>query len=520
MNNQLFGKEARQKIKQGVDKVCNVVGVTYGPLGRNFGAFRPLDEAPLISKDGVSAAKEVSSLDEVESVGINAIKSAADKTVKEVGDSTTLTCILAQEIYSLGMDQVNNGSNPIELKKGIEHAVEEVCKYIDDVSTPIESINDIRNVARVATNSDDELSNLIVQAYEKVGKEGNILVGNSNSPLSYVTITEGIIFNKGYLVRYFINNPNKGTWEAENPIIAIADKEITTLKGGLQELMQIAVNENRPLLIIAQTTKDEALATLALNAHAGRINACVVDAPHSFDIRTAYLHDFAALTGATVVSDVTGVKFDDMVNGVLANTGTAKKVIVGETKTIIIGGDSNEAEILERKSEIENKLNGDCTEFNARHYRERLAMLQGIVAQIFVGSNSDVEQKEKEDRLDDALRSVRSSTEEGIIDGCGYTLNDASSIELLDKDIDYTVGFEIVKQAIQRPLERILENGYLDVDKIKDEMQTKGRYLPKLERYGDIREHGVVDSAKAIKTALRNAASVAGTLLTTEVVIY
>lgn len=514
----IFGEEARGKILKGVNTLANAVKVTLGPKGRNV-AIEKSFGSPIITKDGVTVAKEIEVKDKFENMGAQMVREVASKTADVAGDGTTTATVLAQAIYREGLRSTTAGANPIEIKRGIDKAVAVLVEEIKRISKPINDKKEIAQVAIISANSDQSIGELIADAMEKVGRYGVITVEEAKGMDSELEVVEGMQFDRGYLSPYFVTDTEKMESILENPAILICDKKIGSMKDLLPILEQIA-KQGKPLLIIAEDVEGEALATLVVNKMRGVLNVSAVKAPGFGDRKKAMLQDIAALTGARVVSDDLGVKLENMT---FADLGKAKKVRLTKESTTIIDGAGDESVISARVVQIKAEIEHTTSEYDKEKLQERLAKLSDGVAVIRVGAATETEMKEKKDRVDDALHATRAAVEEGIVAGGGVALLRAQkALDSLKLEGDQALGVAIIRRAIEEPARVIASNAGYDasvvVDKVKNATGNEG-FDAKTEQYVDLIKAGVVDPAKVTRTALQNAASIAGLLLTTESMI-
>ena len=515
-----FNMDARDLLKKGVDELANAVKVTLGPKGRNviiekkFGAHH-------ITKDGVTVAKEVELACPYENMGAQLVKEVASKTNDDAGDGTTTATVLAQSIIGVGLKNVTAGANPMDLKRGIDKAVKVV---VDNIAGQAQEIGDdfekIENVAKISANGDETIGALIAEAMRKVKKEGVITVEEAKGIETTVDVVEGMQFDRGYISPYFVTDTEKMEAQMENPYILIYDKKISVLKELLPVLEQ-TVQTGRPMLIIAEDIDSEALATLVVNRLRGNLKICAVKAPGFGDRRKAMLEDIAILTGGTVISEEKGLKLEGATIDML---GTAEKVTVNKDNTVIVNGAGDKDAIHSRVSQIKVQIENTTSDYDKEKLQERLAKLAGGVAVLYVGAASEVEMKEKKDRVDDALSATRAAIEEGVVPGGGIAyIRAISSLEgLKGENEDETTGIEIVKRAIEEPLRQIVANagkeGAVVVQKVKEGTGDFG-YNARKDIYENLYAAGVIDPAKVTRVALENAASIAGMFLTTEAVI-
>lgn len=515
-----FDIEARDSLKRGVDALANAVKVTLGPKGRNVILGKTYG-APHITKDGVSVAKEIELEDPFENMGAQLVKEVASKTNDDAGDGTTTATILAQSIIGVGLKNVTAGANPMDLKRGIDKAVAKIVAEIRSMAQEIgDNFEKIEHVAKISANGDEQIGQLIAEAMRKVKKEGVITVEEAKGIETTVEVVEGMQFDRGYISPYFVTNSEKMEAQLENPYILIYDKKISTLKEILPILEQI-VQTGRPLLIIAEDIDSEALATLVVNRLRGGLKVCAVKAPGFGDRRKAMLQDIAILTDGVVISEETGLKIDAVTLDML---GKAEKITVDKDNTIIVGGAGDKEAIRERSAQIKAQIANTTSDYDREKLQERLAKLSGGVAVLYVGAPSEVEMKEKKDRVDDALSATRAAVEEGTVPGGGTAL--LRAVRALDglvgENDDETTGIEIIRRAVEEPLRQIVANagkeGAVIVQRVKDGEGDFG-YNARLDQFENLYVSGVIDPAKVTRVALENAASIAGMFLTTECVI-
>lgn len=515
-----FNVEARDLLKVGVDALADAVKVTLGPKGRNVVIDKKFG-APQISKDGVTVAKEIELSDPFANMGAQMLKEVASKTGDDAGDGTTTATVLAQSIINVGLKNVTAGANPMELKRGIDIAVAKVVESIKKQAHAIGDDNDkIEQVAKISANNDSEIGRLIAEAMEKVGREGVITVEEAKGTETTVEVVEGMQFDRGYISPYFVTNTEKMEAELENPFILIHDKKISTMKDMLPVLEQTA-QSGRPLLIIAEDVDGEALATLVVNRLRGSLKVAAVKAPGFGDRRKEMLQDLAVLTGGTVISEETGLKLE---NTTLDMLGKAEKVTIDKENTTIVNGGGAKDAIDARGVQIKAQIANTTSDYDREKLQERLAKLSGGVAVLYVGAASEVEMKEKKDRVDDALSATRAAVEEGIVPGGGVAyIRAIESLEnLKGATEDETTGIEIIKRAIEEPLRQIAFNagkeGAVIVQKVREGKGDFG-YNARVDEYQNFNKTGVIDPAKVTRVALENAASIAGMFLTTECVL-
>ena len=515
-----FNTEARDVLKQGVDQLANAVKVTLGPKGRNVVLEKKFG-APQITKDGVTVAKEIELEDKLANTGAQLVKSVASKTGDDAGDGTTTATILTQAIVNEGLKNVTAGANPLDLKRGIDKAVNKVVEYIKANAEVVGNNYDkIEQVATVSANNDPEIGKLLADAMRKVSKDGVITIEESKSRETNIGVVEGMQFDRGYLSGYFVTDADKMECVMENPYILIYDKKISNLKDFLP-ILQPAAESGRPLLVIAEDVDSEALTTLVVNRLRGGLKICAVKAPGFGDRRKAMLEDIAVLTGGVVISEDKGLKLEQ---ATLEMLGTADKVTVSKDYTTIVNGAGKKENIADRVAQIKNEIANTKSSYHKEKLQERLAKLAGGVAVLYVGANSEVEMKEKKDRVDDALCATRAAMEEGVVAGGGTTYIRAQDAlkDLKGENADEQTGINIVARAIEEPLRQIVANaggeGAVVVDKVR---AGKGDYgfNARTEVYEDMRKAGVIDPAKVARVALENAASIAGMFLTTECLI-
>ena len=515
-----FDIEARESLKRGVDALANAVKVTLGPKGRNVILGKTYG-APHITKDGVSVAKEIELEDPFENMGAQLVKEVASKTNDDAGDGTTTATILAQSIIGVGLKNVTAGANPMDLKRGIDKAVAKIVAEIRSMAQEIgDNFEKIEHVAKISSNGDEQIGQLIAEAMRKVNKEGVITVEEAKGIETTVEVVEGMQFDRGYISPYFVTNSEKMEAQLENPYILIYDKKISTLKEILPILEQ-TVQTGRPLLIIAEDIDSEALATLVVNRLRGGLKVCAVKAPGFGDRRKAMLQDIAILTDGVVISEETGLSIDAVSLDML---GKAEKISVTKDNTTIVNGAGDKEAIRERAAQIKAQIANTTSDYDREKLQERLAKLSGGVAVLYVGAPSEVEMKEKKDRVDDALSATRAAVEEGTVPGGGTAL--LRAVRALDglvgENEDETTGIEIIRRAVEEPLRQIVANagkeGAVIVQRVKDGEGDFG-YNARLDQFENLYASGVIDPAKVTRVALENAASIAGMFLTTECVI-
>jgi chaperonin GroEL len=512
-----FDIEARDGLKRGVDALANAVKVTLGPKGRNVIISKSFG-GPSVTKDGVSVAKEVELTDALENMGAQMVKEVASKTNDLAGDGTTTATVLAQAIVKEGLKNVAAGANPMDLTRGIDKAVEALVEDLHKQSKTVgDSTDKIKQVAAISANNDGTIGDLIAQAFEKVGKEGVITVEEAKGTDTYVDVVEGMQFDRGYLSPYFVTDSEKMTTELESPYILLYDKKISAMKDLLPVLEPVA-QSGKPLLIIAEDVDGEALATLVVNKLRGSLRIAAVKAPGFGDRRKAMLEDIAILTGGTVIAEERGFSLD---NATIDMLGTAEKVSIDKDNTTIVNGAGNADDITARVNQIKAQIETTTSDYDKEKLQERLAKLAGGVAVLYVGAASEVEMKEKKDRVDDALHATRAAVEEGIVAGGGVALVRAKSVlsSIETTNADEKTGIQIVERAIEAPLRTIVENaggeGSVVVSKVLEGKDDFG-YDAKTDQYVNMLEAGIIDPKKVTRVALENAASVSGMILTTE----
>ena len=512
--------DARDLLKKGVDQLADAVKVTLGPKGRNVIIEKKFG-APQITKDGVTVAKEVELEDHFENTGAQLVKSVASKTGDDAGDGTTTATILAQSIVNVGLKNVTAGANPMDLKRGIDKAVDAVVNYIKNVAEKVDDNYDkIEQVATVSANNDPEIGKLIADAMRKVSKDGVITIEESKSRDTYINVVEGMQFDRGYLSGYFMTDADKMECVMDNPYILLYDKKISNIKDFLP-ILQPAAESGRPLLVIAEDVDSEALTTLVVNRLRGGLKICAVKAPGFGDRRKAMLEDIAVLTGGIVISEEKGLKLEQATLDML---GTCDKVTVTKDNTTIVNGAGEKQQIADRVAQIKNEIANTTSSYDKEKLQERLAKMSGGVAVLYVGANSEVEMKEKKDRVDDALCATRAAIEEGVVAGGGTTYIRALSAlkDVKGCNADEQTGINIVVRAIEEPLRQIVTNaggeGAVVVQKVREGEGDFG-YNARTDTFEDMRKAGVIDPAKVARVALENAASIAGLFLTTECLI-
>ncbi len=513
-----YDTEARASLKNGVDKLANAVRVTLGPKGRNVVIEKQFG-SPNVTKDGVSVAKEIELEDRLENVGAQMVKEVASKTSDIAGDGTTTATVLAQSIISEGLKNVTAGANPMEIKKGIDLAKNRVVEFISENSKDIPDSNQIAQVATISANDDVEIGSKIAEAMDKVGKDGVITVEESKTAETYLEFVEGMQFDRGYLSPYFVSNSDTMEAELEDPYVLVHDKKITNMKD-LLPLLEKVVQAGKSILIIAEDIEGEALATLVVNKLRGTFNVIAVKAPGFGDRRSAMLEDIATLTGATVISEDRGFKLESTT---LDELGTCKKVLSDKDNTTIVDGGGTKESITNKVNEIRVHIENTTSDYDREKLQERLAKLSGGVAVLNVGAATEVEMKEKKDRVDDALHATRAAVEEGIVTGGGVVLLRASKdLENIETTPSLQVGVDIMKRALEGPIRQICSNAGVEssivVQKVLESEDDFG-YDARNEEYVDMFKSGIIDPAKVSRVAVENASSISGLLLTTEVAI-
>ena len=514
-----FNTKARDRIKKGVDTLANAVKVTLGPKGRNVVIDKKFG-APTVTKDGVSVAKEIELKDAIENMGAQLVKEVASKTADSAGDGTTTATVLAQSIFAHGIKNVAAGANPMDLKRGVDKAVEAVVAALAQQSKTIDSSNEITQVASISANNDEEIGQMIAHAMEKVGKDGVITVEEAKGTETEVKLVEGMQFDRGYLSPYFVTNTERMEAELESPYILIYDKKISSMKELLPVLEAVA-QTGKPLLIISEDVDGEALATLVVNKIRGSLKIAAVKAPGFGDRRKAMLEDIAVLTGGTVISEERGYKLE---NATIDYLGTAEKINIDKDNTIVVNGSGEKSQIEARINQIKSQIENTTSDYDREKLQERLAKLSGGVAILYIGAATEVEMKEKKDRVDDALHATRAAVEEGVVAGGGVALVRAiSSLDnITTENADQKTGVNIVRLALESPLRVIVENagqeGSVVIQKVLEGKDDYG-FNARTDQYENLFEAGVIDPTKVTRLALENAASIAALLLTTECVI-
>ncbi|MGK7389465.1 MAG: chaperonin GroEL [Candidatus Cyclobacteriaceae bacterium M2_1C_046] len=514
-----FENIARDGLKRGVDKLANAVKVTLGPKGRNVIIDKKFG-APTVTKDGVSVAKEIELKDAIENMGAQLVKEVASKTADDAGDGTTTATVLAQSIFAHGIKNVAAGANPMDLKRGIDKAVQAVIENLQSQSKSISDSNEIAQVGTISANNDEEIGKMISMAMDKVGKDGVITVEEAKGTETEVKTVEGMQFDRGYLSPYFVTNTDKMEAELDNPYILIYDKKISNMKE-LLPVLEATAQTGKPLLIISEDVDGEALATLVVNKIRGALKVAAVKAPGFGDRRKAMLEDIAVLTGGTVISEERGYKLE---NATIDYLGTAEKINIDKDNTTIVNGNGNPDDIKARVNQIKQQIENTTSDYDREKLQERLAKLSGGVAILYIGAATEVEMKEKKDRVDDALHATRAAVQEGVIPGGGVAF--IRAIASLDKlkvhNDDQATGVNIIRLALESPLRTIVENagqeGSVVVQKVKEGKDDYG-YNARENRYENLLKAGVLDPTKVARLALENAASIASLLLTTEAVV-
>jgi chaperonin GroEL len=515
-----FEADARERMLKGVDILANAVKVTLGPKGRNVVIDKSFG-APRVTKDGVSVAKEIELEDKFENMGAQMVKEVASKTNDEAGDGTTTATVLAQSIVREGAKYVAAGMNPMDLKRGVDLAVSKVVDAIQKASEPVSGSKGIKQVGTISANGEAEIGEMIAQAMSKVGNEGVITVEEAKSLESELDVVEGMQFDRGYLSPYFVTNAEKMTVELEDCLVLLHEAKLSSLQPMLP-LLEKVVQTSKPLLIIAEDIEGEALATLVVNKLRGGLKIAAVKAPGFGDRRKAMLEDIAILTGGQVVSEDLGIKLEDVDLGML---GKAKRVNISKDDTTIVDGTGKKKDIEARVAQIRSQIETTSSDYDREKLQERLAKLAGGVAVIKVGGATEVEVKERKDRVDDALNATRAAVEEGIVPGGGTALLNASRAlkGLKGDNDDQNAGIDIVRRALQAPIRQIAENagneGSIIVGKLLEQDDPKFGFNAQTEKYGDLLKMGIVDPAKVVRHALQDAASVAGLLITTEAMV-
>ncbi len=515
-----FDIDAREQLKKGIDKLASAVKVTLGPKGRNVVIEKKFG-APQITKDGVTVAKEIELEDKFENVGAQMVKEVASKTNDDAGDGTTTATVLAQSIVNVGIKNVTAGANPMDLKRGIDKAVAKVIESLKSQSTEVgESNEKIEAVAKISANNDAEIGRLIAEAMGKVKNEGVITVEEAKGTETHVDIVEGMQFDRGYISPYFVTDAEKMEAVLDNPYILLTDKKVSTMKD-LMPILEATAQNGRPLMIIAEDIEGEALATLVVNKIRGSLKVAAVKAPGFGDRRKEMLEDIAILTGGTVITEDKGLTLE---NATLDMLGNSEKITIDKENTTVVNGAGEKEQIEARVSQIKSQIEASTSDYDKEKLQERLAKLAGGVAVLYVGAASEVELKEKKDRVEDALSATRAAVEEGIIPGGGVAyIRAIKELENLSgENDDETTGIAIIKRAIEEPLRQIVENsgkeGSVIVQKVREGKDDYG-YNARIDKYENLKETGVIDPTKVARIAIENAASIAGMFLTTECVL-
>ena len=516
----IFGQDARSKMVKGVNVLADAVKVTLGPKGRNVVLDRPYG-SPHITKDGVSVAKEIKLKDKFENMGAQMVREVSSKTNDIAGDGTTTATVLAQAIFNEGIKAVTAGMNPMDVKRGIDLAVKVIVSELKEIAVPASDTNSIKQVGTISANSDESIGSLIAEAMEKVGKDGVITVEENTSIDDALEVVEGMQFDRGFISPHFINKQENFTVEYEKPLILITDKVIGNIRELLPVLESVA-KQGKQLLIISGDVQGEALSTLIVNNMRGTIKVCAVKAPMFGDNRKAMLEDIAILTGATVITEELGYKLEE---ATLEQLGSAHKVIVNKDNTTIVDGDGDEQAIVARIKELRDQMEASNVPYDKNKMQERLAKLAGGVAVIKIGASTEIEMKEKKDRVDDALNATRSAVDEGIVSGGGLALVRVASVldDIKGANLDQDAGIKIIQQAIQAPFRQIVLNAgdepSVIINKVLESDSNTFGYNASNGVYGDMIEMGIIDPVKVTRTALENASSVSGLMLTTECMI-
>ncbi len=515
-----FDTAARDKMLKGINTLANAVRVTLGPKGRNVVLDKSFG-APRITKDGVSVAKEIELEDKFENMGAQMVREVASRTNDTAGDGTTTATVLAQSIVTEGMKSVAAGMNPMDLKRGIDLAVSNAVQAIKDMSREVSGSDEVAQVGTISANGEDAIGQQIADAMQRVGNEGVITVEENKGLETETDVVEGMQFDRGYLSPYFITNPDKMTTELDDALILLHEKKLSSLQP-MVPLLETVIQSGKPLMIIAEDVDGEALATLVVNKLRGGLKIAAVKAPGFGDRRKAMLQDIAILTGGQVISEDLGMKLENVGMDML---GTAKKVTITKDETTIIDGAGEKAEIEARVTQIRQQIEETTSDYDREKLQERLAKLAGGVAVIRVGGSTEVEVKERKDRVDDALNATRAAVQEGVVVGGGVALVQAAKglLDLKGANPDQTAGISIVRKALESPLRQIAENAGVDgavvAGKVRESSDTSFGFNAQTEEYGDLFKFGVIDPAKVVRTALEDAASVAGLLITTEAMV-
>jgi chaperonin GroEL len=514
-----FNVDARAALKRGIDQLAEAVKVTLGPRGRNVVIDKKFG-APTVTKDGVTVAKEIELNDPLENMGAQMLKEVATKTSDIAGDGTTTATVLAQAIFREGLKNVTAGANPMAIKRGIDHAVQAVVDELKKISVPTTGKKEIAQVGAISANNDSEIGNLIAEAFDKVGKDGVITVEEAKGLETNLETVEGMQFDRGYVSPYFVTDPEKMEAVLEDALILIHDKKVSSMKDLLPVLEKVA-QQGRPLLIIAEDIEGEALATLVVNKLRGTLKVCAVKAPGFGDRRKAMLQDIAVLTNGQVISEEVGFKLE---NAVVTDLGRAKRIVIDKDNTTIIDGSGAEDKIQGRIKEIRVAIDSSTSDYDKEKLQERLAKLSGGVAVINVGAATEAEMKEKKARVEDALHATKAAAEEGIVPGGGVAFIRAQrALKTLKLDADEQIGVDIIRRSIEEPIRMIVQNaggeGSIVVEKVRASKDDAFGYNALTDTYENLVQAGVIDPTKVTRTALQNAASIAGLLLTTEALI-
>jgi chaperonin GroEL len=514
-----FNTDARAALKRGVDQLAEAVKVTLGPRGRNVVIDKKFG-APTVTKDGVTVAKEIELTDPMENMGAQMVKEVATRTSDNAGDGTTTATVLAQAIFREGLKNVTAGANPMAIKRGIDQAVTAIVAELKKISVPTTGKKEIAQVGAISANNDTEIGNLIAEAFDKVGKDGVITVEEARGLETNLDTVEGMQFDRGYVSPYFVTDPEKMEAVLEDAYILIHDKKVSSMKDLLPVLEKVA-QQGRPLLIIAEDIEGEALATLVVNKLRGTLKVCAVKAPGFGDRRKAMLQDIAVLTNGQVISEEVGFKLE---NAVITDMGRAKRIVIDKDNTTIIDGSGDEDKIQGRIKEIRVAIDASTSDYDKEKLQERLAKLAGGVAVINVGAATEAEMKEKKARVEDALHATKAAAEEGIVPGGGVALIRAQrALKTLKLDADEQIGVDIVRRAVEEPIRMIVQNaggeGSIVVEKVRSSKDDAFGYNALTDTYENLVQAGVIDPTKVTRTALQNAASIAGLLLTTEALI-
>ena len=515
-----YNSEAREKIRSGVNQLATAVSSTLGPCGRTVLIEKEYG-APISTKDGVTVAKEINLKDPVENMGAQVIKEVSMRAAKQAGDGTTTATVLAAAMYNEGLKHLNAGVNPVEMKRGMDKAVTAIVAELRSLSTDVSTNDQIRQVATISANNDESVGNIIAEAMDSVGKDGVIQVDESRTAETTLEIVEGMQIDRGFVSPYFVSNQATMTTSLEKPYILIYDKKISAIKEILP-LLETCSKQSKPLVIIADDVDGEALATMVLNKARGILNVCAIKAPGFGDRKAANLEDIAILTGGTVISATKGLKLEKLTVEML---GTARTVTVSQNETIIVDGGGEEEAIKARIEDIKSQFDNAKSEYDKQHLQERMSKLVGGVAVLNIGAASEIELKEKKDRVDDALQATRAAVEEGIVPGGGIALQTiASNVAVLPENEDQNFGIQVVLKACKAPFRAILENAGKNAEAVAMQIKAEGEgknagYDARNNKVVDMIESGIIDPTKVTRTALELACSVAGTLLTTECVV-